>query len=74
MSRDDDPRSLRQVVADSDLRLANAIASTTGVDPQHWLELMEAGTPFREIQQLAQEIVRKRIKAFTERKAKRRAG
>src|SRR3954471_21701092 len=64
MTARDDERSLARVVADSDWKLACAIAGTTDTDPQLWFELLQDGKPFLEIQQLAQRLRKKRIDAF----------
>lgn len=68
---DDDPRSLRQVVADSDWKMACAIASSTGTTPEAWFEALQNGVAFPEVQQLAEEIRRKRREAWQERKRRR---
>ena len=43
-------RGLAEVLASSDWRMACAVSSTTASTPQHWLELLCTGAPFREAQ------------------------
>lgn len=70
MTADDeeDPRSLGQVMADADRRLAEGLAAKTGTDVEIWLAALSRGVPFREVSRRAHAQVSERIRAFKDRK------
>ncbi len=70
---DDDARPLRQIVLDSDWRLACALASSTDTDPLIWAGLLAKGVPFIELQKRASEVVRKRVEFYRARKRRKSA-
>jgi hypothetical protein len=69
---EDDPRCLAQVVADADLKLALELADATETSARLWFDLLQAGTPFREVQQLARAHVERRKASFRKRREARR--
>ena len=65
---DSDWRSIGQVVADADRRLAEALAAKTGSDAEVWLAAISRGVPFREVSRRAHAQVGHRVRAFRDRK------
>jgi len=65
---DSDWRSIGQVVADADRRLAEALAAKTDSDPEIWLAAISRGVPFREVSRRAHAQVSHRVLAFRDRK------
>ena len=68
MADDDDWRSVGQVMADADRKLAEALGERTGTKLEPWFALLQRGKPFREVEALAKAHVRQRVQAFKDRK------